>query len=102
MLTYGDVHFEGERQWSFYNFEKANIVMLKQHFVDWEKEAKKLVQEKLALPAYDAVMKCSHLFNLLDARGAISTAERIDYILRVRTIAKIVAEEHLRFVESEK
>jgi glycyl-tRNA synthetase alpha chain len=97
-LTYGNLHFEDEKQWSFYNFEIANVDMLKQHFVDWEKEAKKLLQKKLHLPAYDAVMKCSHLFNLLDARKSISAVERIDYIFRVRTIAKIVAEEHLRSI----
>ncbi|GHT42531.1 glycine--tRNA ligase alpha subunit [Endomicrobiia bacterium] len=94
-LTYGDAHLEDEKQWSFYNFEKANVAMLKQHFCDWENEAKKLLQENLPLPAYDAVMKCSHLFNLLDARGTISVSERVGYILRVSTIARIVAEAYL-------
>jgi glycyl-tRNA synthetase alpha chain len=98
-VTYGDVHFEDERQWSAYNFEKANVDMLKKHFSDWENEAKKLSQFRLPLPAYDAVMKCSHLFNLLDARGAISVSERVGYILRVRTIAKTVAEEYLKMAE---
>jgi glycyl-tRNA synthetase alpha chain len=98
-LTYGDVHLEDEKQWSAYNFEKANVDMLKKHFSDWENEAKKLSQSRLPLPAYDAVMKCSHLFNLLDARGAISVSERIGYILRVRTIAKTVAEEYLKMTE---
>ncbi|MDR1474717.1 MAG: glycine--tRNA ligase subunit alpha [Endomicrobium sp.] len=98
-VTYGDVHLEDEKQWSAYNFEKANVDMLKKHFSDWENEAKKLSQARLALPAYDAVMKCSHLFNLLDARGAISVSERVGYILRVRTIAKTVAEEYLKMAE---
>jgi glycyl-tRNA synthetase alpha chain len=98
-VTYGDVHLEDEKQWSAYNFEKANVDMLKKHFSDWENEAKKLSQSRLPLPAYDAVMKCSHLFNLLDARGAISVSERVGYILRVRTIAKAVAEEYLKMAE---
>jgi glycyl-tRNA synthetase alpha chain len=94
-MTYGDVHLEDEKQWSCYNFKKADVGMLKQHFISWESEAKKLVEQHLPIPAYDAVMKCSHLFNLLDARGAISVSERVGYILRVRTIAKIVAEEYV-------
>ncbi|MDR3256618.1 MAG: glycine--tRNA ligase subunit alpha [Endomicrobium sp.] len=97
-ITYGDVHLEDEKQWSFYNFEKADVDMLKRHFDDWEKEAKRLAEANLSLPAYDAVMKCSHLFNLLDARGAISVSERVSYVLRVRTIAKAVAEEYLRTI----
>ncbi|MDR3253377.1 MAG: glycine--tRNA ligase subunit alpha [Endomicrobium sp.] len=101
-ITYGDVHLEDERQWSFYNFEKADINMLKRHFNDWEKEANRLTKEKFSLPAYDAVMKCSHLFNILDARGAISVSERVDYVLRVRMLAKAVAEEYLRTIGSGK
>ena len=99
-VTYGDVHLEDEKQWSFYNFETADTEMLKRHFTDWEKEAKRLCEMNLPLPAYDAVMKCSHLFNLLDARGAISVSERVGYVLRVRTLAKNVAEEYLRTVEA--
>jgi glycyl-tRNA synthetase alpha chain len=99
IVTYGDVHLEDEKQWSSYNFEKANVDMLKRHFTDWENEAKNLIGNNLPLPAYDAVMKCSHLFNLLDARGAISVSERVDYILRVRTMAKSVCEKYLTMVE---
>ncbi len=95
-VTYGDVHLEDERQWSKYNFEVADTKMLLQHFNDWEAEAKKLVDQGLVLPAYDAVMKCSHLFNLLDARSAISVSERVSYVLRVRTLAKLVAEGYMR------
>lgn len=95
-VTYGDVHLEDERQWSKYNFEVADTQMLLQHFNDWEKEAKKLVEQNLVLPAYDAVMKCSHLFNLLDARSAISVSERVSYVLRVRTLAKLVAEGYMK------
>ena len=95
-VTYGDVHLEDERQWSKYNFETADTKMLLQHFNDWEAEAKKLVEQNLVLPAYDAVMKCSHLFNLLDARSAISVSERVSYVLRVRTLAKLVAEGYVK------
>ncbi|MCA6084840.1 glycine--tRNA ligase subunit alpha [Candidatus Endomicrobiellum agilis] len=94
-VTYGDVHLEDEKQWSFYNFETAGVGMLKRHFDEWEKEAERLVQMHFPIPAYDAVVKCSHLFNLLDARGAISVSERVGYILRVRTITGIVAKEYL-------
>ena len=95
-VTYGDVHLEDERQWSKYNFETADTKMLLRHFNDWEAEAKKLVEQNLVLPAYDAVMKCSHLFNLLDARSAISVSERVSYVLRVRTLAKLVAEGYVK------
>ncbi|MDR2427923.1 MAG: glycine--tRNA ligase subunit alpha [Endomicrobium sp.] len=98
-VTYGDIHLEDEKQWSAYNFEKANVDMLKKHFTDWENEAKNLIQNELPLPAYDAVMKCSHLFNLLDARGAISVSERVGYIIIVRTIAKSVAEKYLTMAD---
>ncbi|MCR4663411.1 MAG: glycine--tRNA ligase subunit alpha [Endomicrobiaceae bacterium] len=98
-VTYGDVHLEDERQWSKYNFEVADTKMLLQHFNDWETEAKKLVEQNLVLPAYDAVMKCSHLFNLLDARSAISVSERVSYVLRVRTLAKMVAEGYMKQFE---
>jgi glycyl-tRNA synthetase alpha chain len=101
-ITYGDVHLEDERQWSFYNFEIADVDMLKKHFDEWEKEAERLATTHLPIPAYDAVMKCSHLFNLLGARGAISVSERVDYVLRVRTIAGIVAEEYLNSNQSKK
>lgn len=95
-VTYGDVHLEDEKQWSKYNFEIADTQMLLKHFSDWETEAKKLVENNLVLPAYDAVMKCSHLFNMLDARSAISVSERVSYILRVRTLAKMVAEGYIK------
>lgn len=99
-VTYGDVHLEDEKQWSKYNFEVANTEMLLKHFTDWEAEAKKLVEINLVLPAYDAVMKCSHLFNMLDARSAISVSERVSYVLRVRTLAKMVAEGYIKLLDS--
>ncbi len=100
-VTYGDVALEDEKQWSFYNFETADTEMLKRHFNDWEKEAKRLCENSIPLTAYDAVMKCSHLFNLLDARGAISVSERVGYVLRVRTLAKTVAEAYIKMLEKE-
>ena len=101
-VTYGDVHLEDEKQWSKYNFEIANTEMLLKHFNDWETEAKKLVETNLVLPAYDAVMKCSHLFNMLDARSAISVSERVNYVLRVRTLAKMVAEGYVKLLGENK
>jgi glycyl-tRNA synthetase alpha chain len=100
-VTYGEVRLEEEKQWSAYNFETADIEMLKKHFNEWEEQVNKLVETNLPLPAYDAVMKCSHLFNLLDARGAISVSERVGYVLRVRTLAKRVAEEYLKMTGKE-
>ena len=97
----GEVRLEEEKQWSTYNFEIADVGMLKRHFNEWEEQVNKLVGANLPLPAYDAVMKCSHLFNLLDARGAISVSERVGYVLRVRTLARNVAQEYLKMTEKE-
>jgi len=93
-VTYGDVYHQNEVEQSRYNFELANVDMLLQHFAQLEAEAKRLVEAELVLPAYEMVMKCSHVFNLLDARGAISVTERAAYIGRVRALAKNVAEEY--------
>ncbi len=95
-VTYGQVHLEDERQWSRYNFEEADVQLLRRHFGDWEKEAARLLEKGLVLPAYDVVMKCSHLFNLLDARGAISVTERTAFIGRIRNLARQVASQYLR------
>ncbi|MDR2771921.1 MAG: glycine--tRNA ligase subunit alpha [Elusimicrobiota bacterium] len=94
-ITYGDIHKNDEVEWSNYHFKEADTDMIKRHFNDWEKEAERLCQANLPLCAYDAVMKCSHLFNLLDARGAVSVSERMAYILRVRAIAKQTAQTYL-------
>jgi glycyl-tRNA synthetase alpha chain len=94
-VTYGDIYLENEKQWSRYNFDQADINVLKKHFDDCEREAYNLVKVNLPIPAYDYVIKCSHLFNLLDARKAISVSERMDYILRVRTIAKYVVTNYI-------
>jgi len=99
-VKYGDVHLEDERQWSKYNFEEADTEMLRRHFTDWERDSKRLLEGGLVLPAYDGVMKCSHLFNLLDARGAISVTERTAYIGRVRSLARKVAEQYLNTIAS--
>ncbi|MDR2708472.1 MAG: glycine--tRNA ligase subunit alpha, partial [Elusimicrobiota bacterium] len=98
-VTYGDVHLADEIEWSQYNFELADVAMLKRHFDDWENQALILCKQNLPRCAYDAVIKCSHLFNLLDARGAVSVSERVSYILRVRTIAKQTAEVYLNKIE---
>jgi glycyl-tRNA synthetase alpha chain len=89
-VTYGDVYRENERQWSIYNFEEAPVDVLTRRFGEYEAECHHLVERRLPLPAYDQVLKCSHTFNLLDARGAISVTERAAYIGRVRTLARAV------------
>jgi glycyl-tRNA synthetase alpha chain len=94
--TYGDFHLAFEKQFSAYHFEHAEVEMLRRHFDDFEREAKSLFAKGLYLPAYDLTMKCSHTFNLLDARGAISVAERAVLIGRVRSLAKKAAELHLK------
>ena len=94
--TYGDWHLRFERQFSPYHFEHADAAMLRRHFEDYEREGRALAERGLTLPAYDMGMKCSHLFNLLDARGAISVTERALLIGRVRGIAKRCAELHLK------
>jgi len=92
VVSYGDVFLQNEIEQSTYNFEAANVAELFRAFDAHEAEAKALVERGLPLPAYDQVCKASHSFNLLDARRAISVTERQRYILRVRTIAKAVAE----------
>ena len=91
-VSYRDVFHQNEVEQSTYNFEHANAAMLSRHFDDYEAEAKRLITAGLALPAYEMVMKCSHSFNLLDARGAISVTERAAYIARVRNLARAVAQ----------
>ena len=90
-VTYGEVHHEDEVQWSTHNFEHADVALHLQLFADFEKASLELCSNNLVLPAYDYVMKASHAFNVLDARGAISVAERQNYIGRVRHLARTVA-----------
>jgi glycyl-tRNA synthetase alpha chain len=91
-VTYGDVYHQNEVEQSKYNFEHSNTQMLFEHFNQFEREARRLIEAGLPLPGYEMVMKCSHTFNLLDARGAISTTERAAYIGRVRALARFVAQ----------
>jgi glycyl-tRNA synthetase alpha chain len=91
-VTYGDVFLKNEQQFSAYNFEAANTEKLFQHFKDVSDECRALVARGLPLPAYDQAIKASHLFNLLNARGVISVAERQAYIGRVRDLVKAVAD----------
>lgn len=94
-ITYGDIHHRTEVQFSTYNFEEADVAMLSGTFQAFEAESKRLIEKGLVLPAYDYCIKTSHLFNLLDARGAISVAERTGYIARVRALARQCAEGYL-------
>ncbi len=91
-MTYGDVFHQNEVEYSRFNFERANTELLFGLFNDHEAEAMALAKAELPLPAYDQIIKCSHAFNLLDARGAISVTERAAYIGRVRGLARKVAE----------
>jgi len=91
-ITYGDVYHQNEVEQSRYNFELSSPDLLFKHFGDFEGEAKRLIEAQCVLPAYEMVLKASHTFNLLDARGAISVTERAAYIGRVRTLARAVAE----------
>jgi glycyl-tRNA synthetase alpha chain len=93
-VTYRDVYHQNEVEQSKYNFELSNADLLFTHFNDFESEAKRLIAAQCVLPGYEMVMKASHTFNLLDARGAISVTERAAYIGRVRSLAKAVAEEY--------
>ena len=94
-VKYGDVFLQAEKEFSAYNFEHANTDNLFKMFDILELEAKSLVQKKISLPAYDQCLKASHVFNILDARGVISVAQRAGYIGRIRDITKEVAESWL-------
>jgi glycyl-tRNA synthetase alpha chain len=95
-IKYGYVHHTSEVEWSTYNFEIASVPMLLQMFSLYEEEAKRVAERGLCLPVYDMCLKCSHIFNLLDARNAISTTERTTYIARVRELAKQAATLYLQ------
>jgi len=99
-VTYGDVYHQNEVEQSRYNFELADVKMLFQHFGQFESEAKRLMEAQCVLPAYEMVLKCSHAFNLLDARGAISVTERAAYIGRVRNLARSVAQSYYQSRET--
>ena len=91
-VKYGDVFHQAEKEFSTYNFELANTENLFKIFDMTEKEAKMLTEKNVSLPAYDQCLKASHVFNILDARGVISVAQRAEYILRIRDITKGAAE----------
>ena len=95
-VTYGHVHHRQEVEQSTYNFEKADVPALFDMFAKYEAEAKKQIKQGLVLPTYEYCLKCSHTFNLLDARGAISVAERTGYIGRIRNLARLSAEGYLK------
>jgi glycyl-tRNA synthetase alpha chain len=97
-VSWGDVYRESERQWSVYNFESAPVDVLTRRFEELKAECESMIELGLPLPAYDQVLKCSHTFNLLDARGAISVTERASYIGRVRNLARRVAELYVESV----
>ncbi|MBN1848610.1 MAG: glycine--tRNA ligase subunit alpha [Deltaproteobacteria bacterium] len=94
-ITYGHVHKMGEREFSIYHFELADVDMLLNLFDMYEHESIRISKEGLVLPAYDYCLKCSHTFNILDARGAISVAERTKYIERIRNLARNVSKNYL-------
>jgi glycyl-tRNA synthetase alpha chain len=93
-MSYGDVYLQHEQEQSAYNFEHSDAEFLFTAFGAHEKQAKYLMEQKLALPAYEQVLKAAHTFNLLDARGAISVTERAAYIGRIRNLARAVAQSY--------
>src|SRR3954462_14857503 len=94
-LSYRDVYLQNEKEQSAYNFEHSDAEFLFTAFAAHEKQAKHLMEQQLALPAYEQVLKAAHSFNLLDARGAISVTERAAYIGRIRNLARSVAQSYL-------
>ena len=99
-ITYGEIGHQQEVEQSTYNFEEADVDMLFELFKKYEGEALRIIDKSLVLPAYEFCLKCSHTFNLLDARGAISVTERTGYIGRIRNIARACAEGYLKQRES--
>jgi glycyl-tRNA synthetase alpha chain len=99
-VRWGDVFFQNERQMSTYNYEVADAAVHARHFDDFEAEARRCIDARLPLPAYDYVLKCSHAFNLLDARRAIAVTDRAGYIMRMRRLAQAVAATYLDVEEA--
>ena len=95
-IKYGDIHLESEVQYSRYNFELVHIPQQTKLFQIYQREAQRLIEKGLFLPAYDYVLQCSHAFNLLDARGALGVSEREQYIKKVRDLAKGCAAAYLK------
>ena len=95
-ISYGEVGHQQEVEQSTYNFEEADVDMLLSLFNHYEAESKRIIEKAMVLPAYEFCLKCSHTFNLLDARGAISVTERTGYITRIRNLARACAEGYLK------
>jgi glycyl-tRNA synthetase alpha chain len=100
-IKYGDVHLQGEKEFSKFNFEASDPELLLRHFEDYEKQSQRLLEQNLVLPAYDCCLKTSHYFNLLDARGAVSVNERPRFIGRVRALARACAQGYLKSREEQ-
>ena len=98
-LTFRDISHRSEVEWSTYNFQEASTAMWMRHFEDFEQEAKTLIARHLPIPAYDFVMKASHAFNMLNARGVISVTERTGYIARIRDLSRLIATEYVSMRE---
>ncbi|NPA14676.1 MAG: glycine--tRNA ligase subunit alpha [Aquificae bacterium] len=100
-VTYGEIFKRAEYEWSKYNFEVADVDMLFKTFDMFEREAQRLIELDLVLPAYDYALKCSHVFNILDARGAISVQERARYIRRIRNLTFSVASKYKELLDKQ-
>jgi glycyl-tRNA synthetase alpha chain len=100
-FTYGDVYLRNEVEYSRFNFEESDAAMAARHFDDYESECRRLLDAGLVLPAYDLTLKCSHQFNLLDARGAIGVNQRAEYIGRVRALARACVRSYLAGLSAE-
>ena len=96
-VKYGEIMKQNEKEFSKYNFELAGVELHTKLFELYENEAKRLIKENLCLPAYDYVIKCSHVFNILDSRRSISVSERTSYIARIRNLAKQCSSLYLNF-----
>jgi glycyl-tRNA synthetase alpha chain len=94
-ISYGDVHKKGEWELSLYHFELADADMLSRMFDMCEQESTRLNERSVVLPAYDYCLKCSHIFNILDARGAVAVTERTHFIERIRKLARLVSKNYL-------
>jgi glycyl-tRNA synthetase alpha chain len=94
-VSYRDLRYVEEKEFSDYNFNQATTDLLRQSFLSYEKEAGQLIAKGLLLPAYDMCLKCSHAFNLLDSRGAISVTERVKLIAQIRALVNLIAKNYV-------
>ncbi|MEN8152728.1 MAG: glycine--tRNA ligase subunit alpha [Acidobacteriota bacterium] len=98
-VTYGELRTEEEKQFSIYNFEAADIDLLRNLYSQYNNEAKRLIEIDLYLPAFDYILKCSHTFNILDARKAVSVAERTSFLASMRELSSLVAKKYIEHTE---